>query len=252
MVRLGFDDDHVWKNEVPGDTHSWRINKGFAWKYGLFKIVLFKQVLVAWLVVGLERIWKWTNACNKADDMTTLIDGRPVDTKGRTLLDDYKKGKKFHDLQLIMSGDIHEDLNSRGSFEDHMIVLDMLFEEKSSCVVPVSFVQTTTTADTRHSQGLILIVDVNTAALEIDFHSKGFDDDHVWKNEVPGDTHSWRINKGFAWKYGLFKIVLFKRVLVAWLVVGLERIWKWTDACNKADDMTTLIDGRPVDTKGRL
>ncbi|GJX07928.1 hypothetical protein Tco_0964492 [Tanacetum coccineum] len=83
MVRLGFDDDHVWKNEVPGDTHSWRINKGFAWKYGLFKIVLFKQVLVAWLVVGLERIWKWTDACNKADDMTTLIDGRPVDTKGR-------------------------------------------------------------------------------------------------------------------------------------------------------------------------
>ncbi|GJY36612.1 hypothetical protein Tco_0421990 [Tanacetum coccineum] len=46
----------------------------------------------------------------------------------------------------------------------------MLFEEKSSCVVPVSFVQTTTAADTRHSQGLILIVDVNTAALEIDFH----------------------------------------------------------------------------------
>ncbi|GJR95450.1 hypothetical protein Tco_0267624 [Tanacetum coccineum] len=42
----------------------------------------------------------------------------------------------------------------------------MLFEEKSSCVVPVSFVQTTTAADTRHSQGLILIVDVNTAALE--------------------------------------------------------------------------------------
>ncbi|GJZ13784.1 putative reverse transcriptase domain-containing protein [Tanacetum coccineum] len=35
------------------------------------------------------------------------------------------------------------------------------------------------------------------------------------------------------------------------VVVGLERIWKWTDACNKADDMTTLIDGRPVDTKGR-
>ncbi|GJV87616.1 hypothetical protein Tco_1531554 [Tanacetum coccineum] len=39
----------------------------------------------------------------------------------RPLLDDYKKGKKFHDLQLIMSGDIQEDLNSRGSFEGDVL-----------------------------------------------------------------------------------------------------------------------------------
>nr|GEV14593.1 hypothetical protein [Tanacetum cinerariifolium] len=49
---------------------------------------------------------------------------------GRLLLDDYKKGKKINDLQLIMYGDIFKGsnsyLNSRGSIEDFVSFRDMI------------------------------------------------------------------------------------------------------------------------------
>nr|GEV07788.1 hypothetical protein [Tanacetum cinerariifolium] len=49
---------------------------------------------------------------------------------GRPLLDDYKKGKKINDLQLIMCGDMFKDSNSylesKGSIEDFVSFREMI------------------------------------------------------------------------------------------------------------------------------